>query len=64
MKRRRTSRGNRFVQKVVEICTWISLIMFFISVTMVDSESWIPTIVCIITIAWLGLVGYANTRED
>lgn len=35
-------------------------ILFIVSGCMLDSASWIPYIVCVISAAWLALFAYAN----
>lgn len=44
--------------------TYVAFIMFLVSACAIDSPSWIPTIVCVVCMAWLGLFGYANRDMD
>lgn len=41
----------------------MATIGFFVSACMLDNESWIPSIVCALCLAFLGLFVYANREE-
>lgn len=45
---------------IVKTTAAIMGIAFLVSGCMLDSESWIPFIVCMISAAWLALFAYAN----
>lgn len=45
---------------ILKTITWLAGSMFFVSASAVDSESYFPTIICLICMAWLGLFAYAN----
>lgn len=39
---------------------WLAVISFMVSVCMLDSISWIPAIVCAVSLAWLVIMAWAN----
>lgn len=45
---------------ILKILAWINFLSLLIFGCALDSDSWIPLIICFINIAWLGLFGYAN----
>lgn len=49
--------------KVLKTITGITGVLAFLSIMCLDSESWIPVIVLIICMAWLGLFLYANKEN-
>lgn len=46
--------------KILKIIVYINLIIFLTSACMIDSASWIPSIVCVVTGGYLTLFIYAN----
>ena len=50
-------KAHNFILKSI---TWIAGILFLLSACAIDSPSWIPTIVCVVSMAWLGVFAYAN----
>jgi hypothetical protein len=42
-------------KKIFDILNTVAFIVFFISGSAVDSESWIPLIVCMASLLWLAL---------
>lgn len=59
MRGRREKRRTR----AVKTSCIIALITFFISACMLDSLTWIPFVLCCLSISWLGLVAMANDRR-
>lgn len=51
---------NKIKRKILIASVIIALIVFLISICMLDSESWIPTITCAISLGWLLIMGIAN----
>lgn len=45
---------------ILKIITWLNFLSLLIFGCALDSDSWIPFIICCINIAWLALFGYAN----
>lgn len=43
---------------------WANLIVFIIAVCAIDSNSWIPFIICCITGGYLALFAYANNWHE
>lgn len=54
-------KAHNFILKSI---TYAAFIMFLVSACAIDSPSWIPTIVCVVCMAWLGLFGYANRDRE
>ncbi len=46
--------------RIVKISCYIAAVVFLISATALDSLTWIPFILCCLSIGWLTLVGVAN----
>lgn len=46
--------------RIVKISCYIAAVVFLISATALDSLTWIPFILCCLSISWLTLVGVAN----
>ena len=44
--------------KIFKAMNWIMGVTFFVSACAVDAESWFPTIVCALSIAYLGCALY------
>lgn len=53
-------KANKIKRKILIASVIIALIVFIISICMLDSESWIPTITCAISLGWLLIMGIAN----
>lgn len=49
--------------KILKIITVINLIIAILSACCLDSESWLPEILCLISSAWLLLIAVANTPK-
>lgn len=49
---------------ILKTITCIAGILFFVSACAIDSPSWIPTIICVVCMIWLGLFAYANGYMD
>lgn len=49
--------------RIVKISCYIVAVVFLISATALDSLTWIPSILCCVSVAWLALVGLANDRK-
>ena len=54
-KRRRT--------RIIRLSCYTAAVVFLISATALDSLTWIPFVVCCLSISWLGLVAMANDRR-
>jgi hypothetical protein len=61
MKRKAVLKMKRAVLKT---SVWVAGIAFMFSICMVDSESWIPVIVCYLSLGWLMLMAWANGYFD
>lgn len=48
--------------KILKAIAYIVGTLWIISACAIDSESWIPTIVCAVCTAYLALFSYANDR--
>lgn len=59
MRGRRKKRRTR----AVKTSCIVAAVMFFVSACMLDSLTWIPFVVCCISLFWLGLVAMANDRR-
>ena len=46
--------------KILKALAYMNFIAWCIAACAIDSDSWIPFIVVVITSLWLGLFGYAN----
>ena len=46
--------------RIVKISCYIAAVVFLISATALDSLTWIPFILCCLSIGWLTLVGVAT----
>lgn len=53
-------KANKIKRNILIASVVIALIVFVISICMLDSESWIPTITCAISLIWLLIMGIAN----
>ena len=53
-------KSNKIKRNILIASVIIALIVFIISICMLDSKSWIPTITCAISLAWLLIMGIAN----
>ncbi len=41
----------------------VAAVTFFVSACALDSLTWVPSILCCVSVAWLALVGMANDRK-
>lgn len=53
-------KSDKIKRKILIASVIIALIVFVISICMLDSKSWIPTITCAISLVWLLIMGVAN----
>lgn len=54
-------RGRREKRtRIIRLSCYIAAVVFLISATALDSLTWIPFIICCLSIGWLTLVGVAN----
>ena len=53
-------KANKIKRNILIASVIIAIIIFVISICMLDSESWIPTITCAISLVWLLIMGIAN----
>ena len=60
MEKRKLLKIKRYVLKS---SIWIAIVLYTISMCMVDSESWAPAFVCAGSLAWLCLIGWANSER-
>lgn len=58
MQRREKQRAG-----AVKISCLVAAGTFMVSACMLDSQTWIPSILCCMSVAWLALVGMANDRK-
>lgn len=49
--------------KILKVLTKIAIILMILSACALDSDSWVPTIICAISGAWLVLITIANTPK-
>lgn len=56
MRGRREKRRTR----IIRLSCYTAAVVFLISATALDSLTWIPFILCCLSIGWLTLVGVAN----
>lgn len=49
---------------VLKTSVWLAVVLFMVSVCMLDSESNIPLITCAASLGWLVLMGWANGLFD
>lgn len=59
MRGRRKKRRTR----IIRLSCYTAAVVFLISATALDSLTWIPFVVCCLSISWLGLVAMANDRR-
>ncbi len=55
---------RKYKNKILKAWAYINFTIFLVAACAIDSESWIPTYICIITGAWLSLFAYANNWFD
>lgn len=46
--------------KILKAIGYLNLTVFLFAACLVDSDSWVPSIVCLITGIYLGVFSYAN----
>ena len=46
--------------RILKVITVVVLIIFMISLSAIDSDSWIPLISFCISLIWLIIIGFAN----
>ena len=56
MRGRREKRRTR----IIRLSCYVAAVVLLISAAMLDSATWIPFILCCLSIGWLTLVGVAN----
>lgn len=49
--------------KILKFITWLNVISFLTSVTLLDSMSYIPLIVALVNITWISLFILANRER-
>ena len=49
--------------KVLKVITYIAIVVWLLSVCVIDSNSWIPYITCGVSSLWILLIVVANCRE-
>ena len=54
---------SRLLNKILKIITWLNVISFLTSVTLLDSMSYIPLIVALVNITWISLFILANRER-
>lgn len=47
-------------RRILKTLAWVNLISFLFFACLVDSNSWIPFIICYINVMWLMLFGCTN----
>lgn len=57
-------KANKIKRNILIASVITALIVFVISICMLDSKSWIPTITCAISLGWLLVMGIANGFLD
>lgn len=57
-------KSDKIKRKILIASVIIALIVFVISICMLDSRSWIPAITCAISLGWLLIMGIANGFLD
>lgn len=56
-------RKDKWRARAVRISCIVAYITFMVSACMLDSMTWIPFIICCVSMAWLLLVAAANDSE-
>lgn len=46
--------------RLIKTSCIVAAIVFFISACMLDSITWIPFILCLVSLIWLGIVAHVN----
>lgn len=46
--------------RVIKGSCIVAAITFFVSACMLDSMTWVPFILCLVSLAWLGIVAQVN----
>ena len=46
--------------RVIKGSCVVAAIVFFVSACMLDSMTWVPLILCMVSLAWLGIVAQVN----
>lgn len=59
MRGRRKKRRTR----IIRLSCYTAAVVFLISATALDSLTWVPFVLCCLSISWLGLVAMANDRR-
>lgn len=47
-------------RRLIKASCVVAGIVFFVSVCMLDSMTWVPFVLCLVSLAWLGIVAQAN----
>lgn len=53
-------RKGRIKNRILKTVTWVAVIVGLYSACAVDSQSWVPVIVCVACLSWIGIFTYAN----
>lgn len=53
----------RIKNRLIIGSVYVSVIVFVLSALCIDSQSWIPTIICGVCEAWMGFILYCNLRK-
>lgn len=53
-------RNRKIKNAILKSMAWAMGLIFLISACAIDSPSWVPTILCVVSAAWLALFAYAN----
>lgn len=56
-------RRKKWRTRAVKTSCLVAAVMFFVSACMLDSLTWVPFVLCCLSISWLGLVAMANDRR-
>ena len=54
---------RKMKNKILKFITWLNVISFLTSVTLLDSMSYIPLIVALVNITWISLFILANRER-
>ncbi len=54
---------TRIRNKMMKAITWCMAVIFILSVCSLDSPSWIPTIVCAISLMYLSVAVYIDNKR-
>lgn len=46
--------------RIIKTSCIVAAITFFVSACMLDSMTWVPFILCLVSLAWIGIVAQVN----